>query len=664
MDTNRVPRMVHEHYVRRVGEVMAARRERLAALRTRADAEAYVRRCRAAVRKCFGPSPARTPLKPVVTGRDEHRHYALEKVLFESRPHLLVTGDLYLPKGARRRSPAVLGLCGHSIDGKACDAYQAFCQGLAGKGFVVFVIDPIDQGERAQYYPKEGFPPGADGRGVCRNCDGHNDTGNQMVLVGDFFGAWRAWDAVRALDYLLARPEVDRRRVGVTGNSGGGTLTTYVAALDPRPTMVAPSCFVCSYRSNLECELPADAEQNPPGILAAGLDHADMLLCHAPRPTLVLSQYDDFFSEAFARAAAADVRRVCGLLGAAASAECFVGPRGHGYHIENRWAMYAFFLKHAGLEAVATEPKVHVVPESGLFATKTGETYRAGSRRAFEFTAERAAELAGRRPRLGERQLVAAARKLLGMPKASGVPAYRTLMNSWNFGKPPEQLFQYAVETEEGVRAILTTYGPRQRMMHPPTGRVTLYVGHVCGQEDVANIPELRKCSRSRERALVVCDPRGIGQSAARTCGSVDFFDLYGSDYLYAAQGEMLGESYLGRRVFDVLRVVDLLAAKGARPVDLLGRGLGSVIVAFAALLHPARPRARVFHYLPSYELVARTPGSTWPLSSLLRGVLKRFDLPDVYRALGRRLTKDRPWGARMQPLRGRSPANRPGPTR
>jgi len=132
----------------------------------------------------------------------------------------------------------------------------------------------------------------------------------------------------------------------------------------------------------------------------------------------------------------------------------------------------------------------------------------------------------------------------------------------------------------------------------------------------------------------------------AQTCACKDFFAPYGSDYLYAATGEMLGESYLGRRVLDVLRVMDFLLDGGAFEVRLVGRGLGAITAAFAALLHPAKPSVRILNYLPSYERIARSPRFDWPLSALLRGCLRHFDLPDVYRALGRRLTKSHPWAS------------------
>ncbi len=140
----------------------------------------------------------------------------------------------------------------------------------------MLIIDPISQGERIQFRAADLRRASRCPRGGCTRrrrrslpglCDGHNLMGNQLALLGDFFGSWRVWDAIRAVDYLVSRPDVDPGRIGVTGNSGGGTLSAYLTALEPRLSMAAPGCFICSYGANLENENPTDAEQNPPGIL-------------------------------------------------------------------------------------------------------------------------------------------------------------------------------------------------------------------------------------------------------------------------------------------------------------------------------------------------------------------------------------------------------------
>jgi dienelactone hydrolase len=239
---NRFPRMMQEYLVRRVRRAEALANKARAALKTKADAEDYVKSVRRRIRESFGPEPERTPLNPRVTGTVEHDAYTIEKVIFESRPGMLVTANLYIPKGRPFPLPGVVGTCGHSDNGKAEAAYQSFSQGLARQGYVVLIYDPIGQGERLQYVnEKLGSRIGV---GVYE----HLYAGNQQMLVGEFFGSWRAWDGIRALDYLLTRKEVDPKHVGVTGNSGGGTMTTWLCGVEQRWTMAAPSCFVTTFR--------------------------------------------------------------------------------------------------------------------------------------------------------------------------------------------------------------------------------------------------------------------------------------------------------------------------------------------------------------------------------------------------------------------------------
>jgi hypothetical protein len=140
---NRFPRMVQEFYVARENALHQQRLARLAALQTKADAEAYVQMVRGRIRESFGPFPERTPLNARVTKVVERDAYRIENVLFESRPGFLVSANLYVPKGRRFPLPGVVGSCGHSANGKAIDTYQSFCQGLARLGYVVLIFDPI-----------------------------------------------------------------------------------------------------------------------------------------------------------------------------------------------------------------------------------------------------------------------------------------------------------------------------------------------------------------------------------------------------------------------------------------------------------------------------------------------------------------------------------------
>ena len=233
--------MVLDHTVAQVREIRQDRAKRLASIRTRKQALNYQEHVQEAIDKAYRPWPRKTPLNAQVVDVVERRHYNIEKVIFESRPGCLVTGHLYVPHKINGLAPGVVGSCGHSANGKLADAYQSFCQRLARNGFVTFMFDPFNQGERDQYYNLKD-------REIVNSCThAHNMMGKQLELVGEWFGAWRAWDGIRALDYLLTRPEVDPNNIGLTGNSGGGTMTSWIWAVEKRFTMAAPSCFITTF---------------------------------------------------------------------------------------------------------------------------------------------------------------------------------------------------------------------------------------------------------------------------------------------------------------------------------------------------------------------------------------------------------------------------------
>lgn len=333
--------MIQEYYVERFRKVAAERAERLAAVTTRKQALRLRAETRARLEAVFAPWPERTPLNPRIIGRIERRRYTIEKILFESRPGFIVSANLYVPRG-KPPFPTVLAGCGHYNEGKAGPLYQRFSRGLAEHGYLVLFFDPVGQGERRQFddLPKSQRPT---------NCvREHLILGKQLSLTGESLATWMVWDGIRALDYLLSRPEADPSCVGVTGNSGGGTFTTYLNAFDDRITMSAPSCFVTTYLHNLECELPADNEQIPPGIVGAGLELGDFFIAQAPRPTLLIGQHNDFFDERGLRQTFEETRRIYGLLDAADHMQLHVGPGIHGYQKDARQAMYRFFNQVSG----------------------------------------------------------------------------------------------------------------------------------------------------------------------------------------------------------------------------------------------------------------------------------------------------------------------------
>ena len=423
---NRFSRVVQEWFVDQVRQIESRIIAEQAALKTKADAEAYVLNVQHKIRRCFGPEPERTPLNARVTKVVERDQYRIENVIFESRPGFLVTANLYLPKNRKGPFPGVVGSCGHSANGKAGDAYQPFAQTLARLGYACLIFDPIGQGERLQYVDENLKPKR--GIGVAE----HLHAGNQQFLVGDFFGSWRAWDGIRALDYLLSREEVDPKHVGITGNSGGGTMTTWLCGLERRWTMAAPGCFVTTFRRNLENELPADTEQCPPRVLAEGLDHSDFLAAMAPKPVIILAKERDYFDVRGATEAYLRLKRIYSLLGAPDNVQLQIGPTEHGYSVENREAMYRFFNRAVGLPAIESEPEPIIEKDETLACTPHGQVAELKSRTVFSFTSEKSRELAAKRKPLNGDKLKAAIVDVLQLPwtAVAGATAFQNGSNS------------------------------------------------------------------------------------------------------------------------------------------------------------------------------------------------------------------------------------------
>jgi dienelactone hydrolase len=641
---NRFPRMVQEHFVTRVREAEAIGARRRAALKTKADAEAYVKDVQTRIADCFGRFPEKTPLNARVTGTVERDAYVIEKVIFESRPGFLVTANLYMPKGITTPRPGVVGSCGHSANGKAAEAYQAFAQGLARQGYVALIFDPIGQGERLQYAHVDAKTRPRVGVGE------HLHAGNQQFLVGEFFGSWRAWDGIRALDYLLSRKEVDPRHIGITGNSGGGTMSTWLCGVEGRWTMAAPSCFVTTFRRNLENELPADTEQCPPRVLAHGLDHADFLAAMAPKPVVILAKERDFFDVRGSEEAYARLKALYKLLGAEENIRLFTGPTDHGYSIENREAMYRWFNAVTKISDAESEPKLTIEKDETLQCTPNGQVAELKSRTVFSFTVERSRELAKRRPKHDAASLAKAVRETLRLPAAKGVPDFRILRSLAGRKYPKPAASVYAVETEPNVFALVYRLADKRLDSRPARSAepAILYVSHHSADAELREEPLIAEIAKTEPKSILyTVDVRGIGESRPDTCGANQFLSQYGSDYFYAIHSLMLDRPYVGRKTFDVLRVLDWLGSFGHAEVHLVAKGWGTIPATFAALLSDAVQRVTLKQSLGSFTAIAESEDYDWPLSTMPPNVLASFDLPDCHRALGaKKLRMIEPRGA------------------
>lgn len=640
---NRYPRMMQDYLSAKVAAAQQLAEARQAKLTTKAEAEAHVQTIRGLIRECFGPFPERTPLKPRVTSVIERDAYRIENVIFESRPEFLVTANLYVPKGRRFPLPGVVGSCGHSANGKAAEAYQSFAQGLARQGYVVLIFDPIGQGERIQYLDDD-HSKSTVGVGVGEHLLG----GNQQFLIGDFFGSWRAWDGIRALDYLLTRPEVDPNHVGITGNSGGGTMTMWLSGIEPRWTMSAPSCAVTTFRRNFENELPTDTEQCPPLALKLGLDHGDFLAALAPKPVIILAAEQDYFDARGSTETYQRLKKLWSLLGAEQNIQLFIGPNEHGYTQPNREAMYGFFNQQTNVAKGSAEPSLTIEKDETLRCTPKGQVADLGSRTMFSFTKASAENLARTRGELDAVAVRKAVESILPQ-RPAGSPDYEILRPVSGRKYPKAAFTTYAVQTEPGVRAIVYRLDEKPRSARPPATpkRCVLYVAHQSSDVELREDPFIKELIASEpETDFYAIDIRGSGDSRPDTCGPNQFLTPYGNDYFYAAHSIMLGVPYPAQRALDLLRVIAWLKSVGRGEIHLAANGWGTIPATLAAVVSDDVKRVTLKHALTSWTSIAETEHYKWPLSSFIPGVLKSFDLPDCYRALAAKgLKQVEPWG-------------------
>src|SRR4051794_28121349 len=279
-----------------------------------------------------GRLPWPPALIPKVVGTLRRPGYRIEKVVYETLPDMRVPAHLYLPDGLDRPAPAILFYPGHWwADSKARPDFQAFCINMARFGFVVLSFDPFGQGER-----------GVSSRD-------HRRT--EALLVGVAQQGFAEYETRCALEYLLSRPEVDPKRVGMTGASGGGYNTWVTAALDDRIAAAVPVVGTSDFAEQIRVCRPLDwyhaAEHCHfvPGLIRYANNH-ELLGMAAPKPILIIAAARD---ESFPLAGIREVAAYGRALYESYRADGKIGlmvdeSEGHGYQRAKREAAYGWFL--------------------------------------------------------------------------------------------------------------------------------------------------------------------------------------------------------------------------------------------------------------------------------------------------------------------------------
>jgi len=314
------------------------RDEEILNLKTKVDWQKRQKKVKDIFMEIVGPFPEKTPLNSRITGVVKKDGYRIEKIIYESMQNFYVTGCLFIPDGIVGKRPVIIHVIVHANEAFRSIPYQTLIHNLVKKGFIVFAIDPIGQGERLQYYDAEkkasavGGPTGE-----------HSYVGNQCFISGVSLSRYFIWDGIRGIDYLLTRSEVDPERIGLTGRSGGGTQTAYIAAFDERIKAAAPECYITGFRRLLESIGTQDGEQIFYHGIANGITHADLIEIRAPKPTIIVTTTRDYFSIQGARETFREVMNAYKVFGKEENLRMVEDDNIHTSTRKNREEIYAFF---------------------------------------------------------------------------------------------------------------------------------------------------------------------------------------------------------------------------------------------------------------------------------------------------------------------------------
>ena len=335
-----MPDMLVAYFTRKVNAMAAHGDQERARIQTPAQMTARNRYVREKSIEMIHGLPERNALDPVVVKSFERDGYKVENIMFQSQPDFWVTGNLYIPLRGSGPYPGIISPCGHSSTARGYREYQCTYVHFARNGFVVLAYDPIGQGER-RYFWNPMTETDELGGPVTWN---HSLPGQLLLLMGEDLTHYFIWDGMRAIDYLLTRPEVDPKRIGCAGHSGGGTLSKFISALDERVQCAAinEGGTANQWPIDIPMYLPmgtGDTEQHLfPGELY-GVDNVDLHAAVAPMPLLVTIEH---LSPSFNRAADA-IRARYQLLGVPEKFRVVPADDPHAWTVKLRLANVDWF---------------------------------------------------------------------------------------------------------------------------------------------------------------------------------------------------------------------------------------------------------------------------------------------------------------------------------
>lgn len=583
---------VHQQILKLAARQEATQRARFAAVRSKAELVALQQSLQESFLRLIGGLPAADGLPRVTTtGRIDGDGYWIEKLVYESFPGYYVSALIYRPTKITKPLPGILSPCGHSPIGKADRDYQIMHANLAKRNYVVLTYDPVGQAERSQFWN-----PQTHGSRFDLACGEHAVLGTPMYLLGSSLARFRIWDGIRGLDYLASLGEVDAKQLGCVGVSGGGTLTAYISALDPRVVAAAPCCYITTLprrmANRIQTDPTADPEQDIFGFVEEGIDHAGLLALRAPRPTLLGTATFDFFPIEGARESFAEARHLYEVAGAAERIERVEAAEHHGMTLPLRRAVYGFFDRSLAGRTNPSTDELPIMPRPAaqLFVCASGQVNVTFHSRPLLPMALGQFQRRKPAPR-------AALVDLLRMDGADAAPNVEEIASG---GKKPRA-------------ALLLINGNETRDWREET--------------------EFLRAMSPSNRIWVV-DPCGAGKLKVNLkVGRHDYADpLEGVEENIAYNAFLVGKSLLGMRVADVRAVVARHKKDfAAERIVVCGRADAGLVACFAAAVEPAIASVAVQEMLLSFLPLFSPDGRPINAASILPGMLERFgDLADV----------------------------------
>ena len=647
-------KMVRRYLLDQAEKAFLRREAAFEELKTVEQMREHQHRMREFLRAQLGDFPERTPLQARIVDRHERDGYSVERILYQSRPGHYVTALLYLPEGPPPY-PGVLIACGHAPSAKSTEMYQRAGVLLAKGGMAALCYDPIGQGERHQILDSQGRPR-------FENGIEHMLVAVSSIPLGLSAATYRIWDGMRGIDYLTSREEIDPDRIGLTGNSGGGLVTTLLMALDERVACAAPSCYVTHVKEMLHTQGPGDSEQQVYGEIAQGLGHADYLMIRAPKPTLICAATrDDMFDISGSWRSLREAKRFYGRMGYPERVDLVEADVVHGFFRPLREGMARWMRRWLlGIDDALREDDSPLLSEDEgtmqEFITASGPDYSEfrpvrlpvvrcspdgqvqlipGAVSVFQLNREREMELAVLRRAYWQRtpgdEALEEVRRLAGIRRLDQLPLL-TADDAGTLPRPGYTIHKQVLHPEPGIRL------PALRFVPDAGSRdVVLYLHGEGKQVDSGPDGPIERLVRDGREVLAV-DLRGVGETQPAK-GKWGYGPLFGADWEEFYMAYMLGRSYLGMRAEEILAIARHLASvpesDAARKVHLVGIGEAGPAALHAAALEPALfTSLELRRSLVSWSNVIRTEAPVNQLVNTVHAALRKYDLPDLLKSL------------------------------